>query len=144
MDGERKLNPGIVILAAAGFVVAVVAPAWAFFHVTVPFPPMLADDQGVTTVNTPVNINLVANDADADGRIDLTSVTILSQPAHGIATVNPQTGVCTYAPSLGYAGNDKFSYQLQDDEGIKSNVGFVAVLVQPQPEGTQMDADSNR
>ena len=133
MDEQKKLNPGIVMLAAAGFVAAVIGPAWAFFNVTVPFPPMLADDQGVTTVNTPVNINLVANDADADGRIDLKSVTILSQPANGIATVNPETGVCTYAPGPGYAGNDKFSYQLQDDEGIKSNVGFVAVIVQPQP-----------
>ena len=133
MLGERNVNPGFVILAAAGFAVAVVAPAWAFFNVTVPFPPMLADDHGVTTLNTPVDINLVANDADADGRIDLSSVTILTQPAHGIATVNPQTGVCTYAPELGYAGIDRFSYQVQDDEGIKSNVGFVAVKVKSQP-----------
>jgi hypothetical protein len=132
MDGEQKLNPRIVVLAAAGFMVAVVAPAWAFFNVTVPFPPMLGDDHGVTTVNTPVNINLLANDADADGRIDLKSVTILSQPAHGMATVDPQTGVCTYTPEPSFAGNDKFSYQLQDDAGIKSNTGFVVVLVQPQ------------
>jgi hypothetical protein len=134
MHGERKLNPAPVALAAAAFAFAVVAPVWAFFNVTVPFPPMLADDHGVTTVNTPVNINLVANDADADGRLDLTSVTLLTQPEHGIATVNPQTGVCTYAPGPGFAGSDKFSYQLQDDEGIKSNVGFVAVTVQAPPQ----------
>jgi hypothetical protein len=131
MVGERKMSPRFVILAAVGLAIAVIAPIWAFFNVTVPFPPMLADDHGVTTVNTPVNINLLANDADADGRIDLSSVTLLTQPAHGIATVDPQTGVCTYAPGLGYEGNDKFSYQLRDDEGISSNTGFVAVLVLP-------------
>jgi hypothetical protein len=42
--------------------------------------------------------------------------------------------VCTYAPGPGFAGSDKFSYQLQDDEGIKSNVGFVAVTVQAPPQ----------
>ena len=132
MQGERKLNPGLAVLAAAGFAFAVVAPVWAFFNVTVPFPPMLADDHGFTTTNTPVDINLVANDADADGRIVLTTVTLLTQPEHGIATVNPQ-GVCTYAPGPGFAGSDKFSYQLQDDEGFKSNIGFVAVTVQQPP-----------
>jgi hypothetical protein len=134
MHGQRTLNPRFAILGFASLAIAIAAPLWAFFKVTVPFPPMLADDHGVTAVNTPVDINLVANDADADGRIDLKSVTLLTQPEHGIATVNPQTGVCTYAPGVGFAGNDKFSYQLQDDEGIKSNVGFVAVTVEPPAE----------
>ncbi|MEX2015861.1 MAG: Ig-like domain-containing protein [Candidatus Hydrogenedentales bacterium] len=137
MIGEPKVKPGFVIVAAVGFTVAVVAPVWAFFNVTVPFPPMLADDQGVTTVNTPVNINLVANDADADGRLDTSTLKVLQQPAHGIVTVNPETGACTYAPELGYTGQEKFSYQLCDDEGVRSNVGFVTVVVQPQSQGTQ-------
>jgi hypothetical protein len=131
--GERQGKPGFVVIGALAFAAAVVAPVWAFFNVRVAFPPMLGDDQGVTTANSPVNINLVANDADADGRLDLSSVAILKQPAHGIATVNRETGVCTYAPVLDYAGNDKFSYHLRDDEGIESNIGFVAVIVQPPP-----------
>lgn len=132
MIGERKIPPGLVIAAALGFAVAVVAPVWAFLNVKVAFPPMLADDQGVTTANVPVNINLVANDADADGRLDLSTVTILTQPEHGIATVNRETGLCTYAPGLGFVGHDKFSYQISDNEGARSNIGFVTMIVQPQ------------
>ncbi|MEX2139233.1 MAG: Ig-like domain-containing protein [Pirellulales bacterium] len=144
MSGERQVKPGVVAIAALAFAAAVVAPVWAFFNVKVAFPPMLGDDQGVTTASAPVNINLVANDADADGSLDLSSVTILTQPAHGIATVNRETGACTYAPGVGYTGNDKFSYQICDNEGIPSNIGFVTVIVQPRSEETQKHTDSIR
>ena len=131
MVGKNQMKPGVAIAVAVVIFVAVAVPVWAFFKVRVEFPPMLGDDQGVTAANLPVTINLVANDADADGRLDLSSVTILEQPAHGIATVDRETGACTYAPGVGYTGNDKFSYQLCDNEGARSNIAFVTVVVQP-------------
>lgn len=133
MEAQQKANSGLLIIIAMAVVVAAVAPVWAFFKVKVPFPPMVGDDHGVTVVNAPVNINLVANDADADGRLDLSRITIKAAPQHGIVAVNPESGVCTYAPALDYVGSDKFSYQICDNEGVLSNIGFVAVEVQSPP-----------
>ena len=133
MVGKQEVSPKVAIGVALAVSIAVAVPVWAFFNVRVAFPPMLGDDQGLTTSNTPVKINLVANDADADGRLDLSSVSILSPPAHGIATVNGETGICTYAPGVGFTGHDRFSYQLCDNDGARSNTAFVTVLVQPPP-----------
>ena len=49
MHGERKLNPALVALAAAGFAFAVVAPLWAFYNVTVQPQPKVEASQTVST-----------------------------------------------------------------------------------------------
>ena len=43
-------------------------------------PPVANDDTGATPFNTPVDINVVANDTDADGNLDLASVAIVGNP----------------------------------------------------------------
>jgi large repetitive protein len=132
MDSQEKPNLWTIVGGLA-LAVAVVAPIWAFFNVRVEFPPMVGDDHAMTTVDSPVPINLVANDADPDGHLDCSRVTIVESPAFGYVTVDPQSGVCTYAPVRGFAGPDKFSYQIHDDEGVISNIGFVNIRVEPQP-----------
>jgi hypothetical protein len=111
------------------FVIAVAGPLWAFYNVKVAFPPMVGDDSGFTLINAPVNINLVANDADPDGSLDCSKLVIRTPPEHGIVTPNPQTGVCTYVPAIDYVGVDKFAYDIRDDEGVISNTGFCTVTV---------------
>ncbi len=39
------------------------------------------------------------------------TVTIITQPAHGTATINPATGVITYIPQAGYLGSDVIVYK---------------------------------
>ncbi|WP_312079373.1 gliding motility-associated C-terminal domain-containing protein [Chryseobacterium sp.] len=39
------------------------------------------------------------------------TVTILTQPTHGIVTVNASTGAITYIPTAGYLGSDSITYQ---------------------------------
>ena len=39
------------------------------------------------------------------------TVTILTQPTHGIVTINSSTGAITYIPTTGYLGADTFTYQ---------------------------------
>ncbi len=134
MVGKNQIRPQVAFAAAVAIAAAVAAPVWAFFKVRIEFPPILGDDHGVTTASTPVDINLIANDADADGRLDLSSVTLLTQPTQGIATVNRETGSCNYAPGVGFTGQDKFSYQLCDNDGARSNIAFVTVVVQPLPD----------
>ena len=135
MPNRQEVHPGVVVAATLAIGAAVIVPIWAFFHVKIVFPPMVGDDSGVTSVNAPLNINLVANDADADGSLDFSTVAILTAPAHGIASVEPKTGVCTYAPELDFVGHDKFSYRIHDNEGAASNIGFVTVdVIQPSPQ----------
>ena len=57
--------------------------------------PEAFDDRATTGVNTPVTVDVLANDVDGDG--DPLSVTNLSQPANGEATLN-QDDTITYTP----------------------------------------------
>jgi hypothetical protein len=131
MVSQQTAKPAASAVGALALAAAIVAPLWAFFNVQIVFPPMLGDDNAMTTMDTPVQVNLVANDADPDGFLDCSSVTIPEGPAFGQVSVDPKTGVCTYAPARGFAGPDKFSYQIRDDEGVISNIGFVNIRVEP-------------
>lgn len=82
-----------------------------------------------TNQNTPLNVNVLANDTDSDGTIDPTTVTIVQGPVHGSLSVNSTTGVVTYTPDAGYFGHDGFSYKFKDDDGAFSNVGGVSIVV---------------
>ena len=57
------------------------------------------------------------------------SVTILSQPAHGTATVNPETNNVTYTAFAGFVGTDTFRYTVTDEAGAASLPATVTVLV---------------
>jgi predicted NUDIX family NTP pyrophosphohydrolase len=74
-------------------------------------PPVLVADTGCTTIGRAVNVDVLANDADAD--LDLLRVTIASPPAHGRAIVESDQSV-TYIPTAGYQGSDVFSYTVSD------------------------------
>ncbi|UCG83439.1 MAG: tandem-95 repeat protein [Dehalococcoidia bacterium] len=101
--------------------------------VTIPVPgnvaPVAADDQATTTEDTSVVIDVCANDTDADGTIDVTSVGIVVGPAHGSASVSATTGKVTYNPDSGFSGTDTFTYRVTDDSGGLSNVATVTVTV---------------
>ncbi|NEO69322.1 Ig-like domain-containing protein [Moorena sp. SIO3H5] len=74
-------------------------------------PPVAGDDTATTALNTAVDINVLANDTDAEG--DALTVTLDQQGANGEAVVN-QDGTITYTPVDGFTGTDSFTYQLSD------------------------------
>jgi hypothetical protein len=131
METQLRIKPSLAFVLTLAIALSIALPLWAFFNVTVRFPPMLGDDERSTTVNMPVDINLIANDADADGMLIPSTVRFPDLPKHGTVTLNPETGVCTYSPGPGYTGMDRFSYRITDDEGIESNIGLVTINVQP-------------
>jgi uncharacterized repeat protein (TIGR02543 family) len=95
-------------------------------------PPVANDDTAATTnEDTPVVIDVTANDTDVDGTIDPTTVSIVSGPANGSASVDPVSGDVTYTPDAGYSGSDSFTYTVDDDDGATSNVATVTVNVVP-------------
>jgi len=74
-------------------------------------PPIAAADSAGTNEDLPVMINLLANDADADGQ-PLT-VTNLTQPESGAIVRNADQTV-TYTPAANFHGTDSFTYTVFD------------------------------
>jgi Big-like domain-containing protein len=94
-------------------------------------PPTANPDSATTQQNTPVTINVVANDTDPDG--DTLTVTGVTQGAHGTVT-NNNNGTVTYSPSAGFTGTDTFTYTISDGHGGTAT-GQVTVTVQPPTTG---------
>ncbi len=88
-------------------------------------PPVAGDDSATTPAGTPVTVNVLSNDNDADG--DSLMVTGASAPGHGTATVNAN-GTVTYSPAAGYSGADTFDYTVSDGRG-GTDTGTVAITV---------------
>ncbi|GAB4372591.1 MAG: hypothetical protein Kow0042_15990 [Calditrichia bacterium] len=92
-------------------------------------PPVAVDDAATTAEDTPVDIDVLANDYDPDGTLDLTTVTVVMPAANGTTVVNPTTGVVTYTPNPGFSGSDQFTYTVKDNEGATSNEATVSITV---------------
>jgi serine protease AprX len=89
-------------------------------------PPVANDDTATTQQNTPVTINVLANDEDIDS--DPLSVTAASDPANGSATINPDNTI-TYTPDTGFAGQDTFTYTICAPEGCDTTSDTATVTV---------------
>ncbi len=76
--------------------------------------PIALDDVAQATQGTAVNFNVLANDSDPDG--DLLSVSIVTPPAGGTATVLPDNRI-TYTSAPAFAGADSISYSVDDGNG---------------------------
>src|SRR5262245_57743994 len=91
--------------------------------------PVANDDTATTNENTPVTINVLANDFDPDGS-PLTVVAVV-QPAHGTVVINPNNTV-TYTPETNFSGTDAFAYTISDgmDGTDTATVTVTVVAVQ--------------
>jgi len=109
----------------------------AMVRVTVTLPvnlsPVAANDSATTTLNVPVPINVLVNDSDPDGSLNVGSLAIASLPAHGTALVNQATGAVSYTPGANYVGADSFTYTVRDNLGAISNAVTVNVTVTGTP-----------
>ncbi|MEX0714741.1 MAG: Ig-like domain-containing protein, partial [Pirellulales bacterium] len=99
-----------------------------FYGVTT-HPPRTGNDSVLTNENTPVTIDVLANDVDPDGSLDPASVIIGTPPANGAVSVDPLTGQITYTPDPGFNGLDAFTYLVRDNEGAPSRFTPVTVDV---------------
>jgi hypothetical protein len=74
--------------------------------------PVARDDQGVTDEDTPVVINVLANDEDPDH--DALMVASIG-PVADTAKIGPD-GTIAYTPARDFTGTDAFSYAISDGE----------------------------
>ncbi|GAA2503966.1 Ig-like domain-containing protein [Winogradskya humida] len=86
--------------------------------------PVATPDTAAAGAGTPVDIDVLANDTDAENEA-LTLVSV-SQPKHG--TVKIVDGKVRYTPDAGYAGTDSFTYVVRDAAGGQST-GQISVTV---------------
>ena len=92
-------------------------------------PPILADDVAETPEDTPVLIDVLANDTAPDG--DRMQILAITQPSHGTTTV--VAGEVRYVPAPDYYGPDAFNYTAGDGGGLSAKAN-VAVTVLPANE----------
>jgi len=110
-------------------------------------PPQANNDGGDTREDTPVTINVLANDRDPDGDAPLT--VIAASAPNGSVVINAD-GTLTYTPNADFNGNDVITYTISDGEGGTDtavyNMTVVAVNDGPMPVGSlppqaNVDAD---
>lgn len=95
-------------------------------------PPVATDDGATTPQDTPITIDVLANDTDPDG--DPLSVSGVTTPDNG-TVVNNSGNSITYSPNPGFSGTDSFSYTVSDGQG-GFDTATVTVLVEDTTPGT--------
>ncbi len=128
------------------------------FAVTVPNPatpsagPVTVPFTAPFTVTGTTNSFAVLGGAtDSQAALNTSSLSIVTQPGHGTASVDPTTGFITYTPAAGYIGPDSLTYTIADYTGqlsapttvtldavptaVKLNVSAGTSLVFTQPDG---------
>jgi ELWxxDGT repeat protein len=90
----------------------------------VPDAPVGVADAASTGFGTPVAIDVLANDSDADG--DALQVGVTTAPANG--TLSTIGGSITYTPNAGFFGQDSFTYRPTDGTA-QGNETIVTVTV---------------
>jgi PKD repeat protein/subtilisin family serine protease len=101
-------------------------------------PPAAASDTATTQRDTPVDLNVLANDSDPDG--DPLNVTSWTQPAQGTVTKNPN-GTLRFTPAAGYTGAvSPFTYTASDGRGdVATATVSVTVTVPNNPPDARDD-----
>lgn len=107
--------------AVAAIAIGLASPLAAFAAA-----PVAVDDDATTLEDTAVDIDVLANDDDADG--DTLEVVDVTEPADGTVEVDDD-GVITYTPDPDFNGTDGFDYTISD--GVDESTATVTVTVDP-------------
>lgn len=100
--------------------------------------PLAQDDLATTAEDTPVVIDVLANDSDPEG--DPLTIVSVTEPAHGTATHDGTT--VTYTPDPDHCGTDEFGYVVTDGTTTASaTIRPVAVLCTNDPPVANDDVD---
>jgi len=89
--------------------------------------PEAVDDRGTMQYGSDITINVLENDIPGSSAIDRGSVRIVSPPMNGTVVLNAD-GSVTYTPNEGFIGEDSFSYEITDENGL-TDIATVTVTV---------------
>lgn len=102
--------------------------------------PTANDDQGNTNQGEPITITVLANDTEGSsplvpGSVRLIDpstgdkVTTVTLSGEGTYTVGTD-GKVTFTPDANYVGNSTIKYTVEDENGLESNEGTIAIIVE--------------
>ncbi len=101
--------------------------------------PAASADRDETTEREATATAVLANDTDADGGLDASTVQVRRTAAHGTVRVDESTGEVTYTPEPGFTGTDEYTYTVADQDGWTSGETTVTITVEalgpPPPPG---------
>ncbi|WP_170968523.1 cadherin-like domain-containing protein, partial [Psychromonas sp. SP041] len=100
---------------------------------TVDDPTIVTSDATTTNEDTPVTIDVLANDTDADGVVS--PVASVTDGNNGTVTINDD-GTVTYTPDADFNGSDTFTYTNED-----GTTETVSVTVEAVADDTVVGAD---
>ena len=102
--------------------------------------PTANNDNGNTNQGEPITITVLANDAEGSSPLapesvrlidpltgdKVTTVTITGEGTYTVAT----DGTVTFTPDADYVGNSTVKYTVKDGNGLESNEGTIAIIVE--------------
>ena len=109
--------------------------------------PVANDDNYVTAEDTPIDLEVLADDSDIDGD-SLMVEEIVSGPSHGSTSINPD-GSVSYEPELNFNGTDSFDYRVSDGNGgsdtatVMISIGAINDAPQADDGSASVDEDSS-
>ncbi len=103
--------------------------------------PVAVADTATVNEGGSVNINVASNDTDADDGLNLGSIVIGTNPAHGTLTVNAD-GTVSYQHDGSETTADSFTYTIKDQSGAESNPVTVNIGVTPVNDAPVAVADT--
>ncbi|MDF1884453.1 tandem-95 repeat protein, partial [Sulfurimonas sp. SAG-AH-194-C21] len=89
--------------------------------------PIAVADSFTLDEDSVMLLNLIANDIDVDNDLNISGLTIVSQPTNGDANIT-SNGFVRYVPTKDYSGVDSFTYKISDGD-INSNTVTVSLTV---------------
>jgi gliding motility-associated-like protein len=107
----------------------------------VPVAPDLQPDEASVEGDTPLPLDVLANDVPGDYPFLPGSVAVVTPPANGTAGVDPLGGTVTYTAAFGFCGTDSFAYAACDGWGY-CDTAWVTVTVLCFPPEAVDDARS--
>ncbi len=106
--------------------------------VSSPDAPRAVPDYFIIDEDSPVSLNILANDTDPDG--DPIRIKELGQPSHGVIRPDGLNG-WIYVPETNFAGTDGFDYAVVDSSGLAGS-STVSILIKPVNDPPVVEAQS--
>jgi hypothetical protein len=137
-----RLKPARIVIAGGTGVVSntVLSQLAAYIGSPPPPPPpppanrapVAADDSASVDEDSTANlIAVLANDTDSDG--DVLTVSAVTPPMNGTASIGAGGGSVAYTPAPDFSGGDSFTYTVRDPDGA-SDTATVHVAVTDLPD----------
>jgi hypothetical protein len=102
-------------------------------------PPAVAADSADLDEDSSVVVDVVDNDSDVDGDLDVTSLRVVTAPADGAAVVESEA--VRYTPDADFYGADSFVYEVCDLAGLCDSA-TVTLTVRSVDDAPAVAADS--